>query len=130
MTFTKEQIKQVADLTGFNLAKSEKLLKGVYNDINEDGIETTFEDVLEVIDMELKSKSNFKNYVSDTTKERTKSEKKQKEDDDKIMFCGLFIKALTDNGIEVEEVKNKLNFTLNGAEFTVNITRHRPQKGV
>lgn len=85
------------------------------------------EELKEVAEMEIKA-GNIKNYTQSTV-EKKKVKKERKVDNDKLELMNVFKDTLSDIGI-VSTLENevRLNFSFNGAEYTVTLTKHRPPK--
>lgn len=63
---------------GDRMKTVEQLAKKIMAEYEKDGEPISFEDALEVAEMELKSKENFKNYVSSEPKKPENKQKKPK----------------------------------------------------
>ena len=105
----------------------EQLAKEIYNDYLGTEDEVTLEEAKEMAEMELGAKDNVKTYVkSDKSVNRKKTVRERKVDTKKSNILSMLAVGLTNNNIDFElHNENKIIFTFNGDNYTVNLIRHR-----
>ena len=101
----------------------EKLILQIMKECEADGEPITREEAEEMAEMEIKAKG-FKHYEQ-SEKLRKKPTRERKVDTDKLEILKRVKCLLEDYGYEVELEKE---VALHFGEYTLKLTRHRPQK--
>lgn len=96
-------------------------------------VECTREEAEEIFAIEEKARANGADkLVATSTKERKPTKREKKPDVDKREIIQTLDDALCDLVDDVHEVVNperEIQFTFNGSEYSVTLTKHRPKKG-
>lgn len=101
----------------------EKLILQIMKECEADGEPITREEAEEMAEMEIKAKG-LKHYEQ-STKPRKKTTRERKIDTEKLKILTLVKNALLNSGYDVEIEKE---VALHFGEYTLKLTRHRPQK--
>lgn len=139
INFNDDDIKEVMEITNFNKEKATKLFKEVAKDLD-DGTddELCSYDIIDVIKMEHKAKSNKTDKIyakSNESKTKEKVKKEIKLDDVKVDFLKE-IKILLDEMAENKKIMNvkvinpqkEITFTIGNNSYSLNLVKHRPPK--
>ena len=105
--------------------KREELAKEIMTEYEKDGEPVTFEEALEIADMEISSKENFK-HCEQSVKPRKKMEKERKVDNKKGALLEEIKLLLEVHGAEVtfQLTETEVDFILDEEVYTVKLTRH------
>lgn len=107
----------------------EQLANEIYKEMLADGEEVTKEEALEMAQMEMKAKG-IKNYVQSTVEKKKRKPRERKVDEEKKRLL-LNTKTLLEGmGVEILDIKTEteIKFALNGNNYTMKLTKHRPKK--
>lgn len=109
--------------------KLETLAKKIMAECEKDNEPVTYEEALEMAEMEIKSKKDCKQYVSDKTTKRTTT-RERKVDNDKKYLLDLLVKQFELEKISITNIKTEteLSFNFRGNQYTFKLTKHK--KGV
>jgi hypothetical protein len=102
----------------------EKLIKEIMKDL-----ECTREEAEEVAEMEIKAKGIKRYEKAEEQKPRKKREVKL--DEDKVKIINFLERVLTDSDalqVEIKNAQKEITFKLNGADYSLTLTKHRPPK--
>lgn len=104
----------------------ELLAKQIMIECEKDNEPVTLEEAFEMAEMELKSKKECKQYVSDKTKTSTKV-RERKIDTDKKELIDMLVLALNSTKISNMNIstETKISFNFRGNEYTITLTKHR-----
>ena len=83
----------------------------------------------EMAKMERKAKANRRYEQSD--KPRAKAKREVKIDEEKVKIIDFLMRVLADSDVSQLEIKNpqrEIAFQLNGADYSLTLTKHRPKK--
>lgn len=83
----------------------------------------------EMAEMERKAKANRRYGQSD--KPRAKAKREVKIDEEKVKIIDFLMRVLADSDVSQLEVKNpqrEVTFQLNGADYSLTLTKHRAKK--
>lgn len=117
---TREQeIQKHIELLGLTREQAEQLWE-------EDNADYVSEEMAE---MERKAKANRRYEQSD--KPRAKAKREVKIDEEKVKIINFLMRVLADSDVSQLEVKNpqrEVTFQLNGADYSLTLTKHRAKK--
>ena len=117
---TKEQeIQKHMQVLGLTREQAEQL----WEDDNSDFVSE------EMAEMERKAKANRRYEQSD--KPRAKAKREVKVDEEKVKIIDFLMRVLADSDVSQLEIKNpqrEIAFQLNGADYSLTLTKHRPKK--
>lgn len=87
------------------------------------------DDFIESAIMDFKAGKN-RVYIKSETKERKKVERVRKVDTEKGRLLGICKTALESDGIVItsEKTETEISFSVDGVEYTLKLTKHRPKK--
>jgi hypothetical protein len=129
-------IKEVMEITGYTQAKAEKYFKQVQKDLCEDCADTTVDDVLEVIRIEKKVKTNGVKTVARAKKaptvykfdtEKAKNRKKDEEKVEIVQKIAEFMQTFVQNA-EIVNEGQKISFEIGENSYSLTLTKHRNAK--
>lgn len=83
----------------------------------------------EMAEMERKAKANRRYEQSD--KPRAKAKREVKVDEEKVKIINFLMRVLADSDVSQLEIKNpqrEITFQLNGADYSLTLTKHRAKK--
>lgn len=114
----------------------EKLIKSIMAEAEKDGEPVTYEEAIEMAEMELGAKANFKHYEKADQPKKKKVEKVRKVDEDKkhiLMNIRTLLEGMLLNNQETDtkvtmKTETELNFSFNGNDYTIKLTKHRLPK--
>lgn len=104
----------------------EKLAKEIMDEMGD----VTYEEALEMADMELKAKKNFKHYEQSKVERKKKKNERKVDEVKKDIFSKIeAMLAAEDIEITNKKTETELSFSLSGNNYTLKLTRHRKKKG-
>lgn len=109
--------------------KVKKLAEAIFEECKKDGEPVTFEEAVEMAEMEIQAKTEVKRYEqADTPKE--KKPKIRKVDETKKRLLDDFRVLLEGLQADIISVKTEteINFDFEGDNYTIKLTRHKPKK--
>lgn len=128
LQYEKEDIEQIMEWTNLSYAQAEKYLLDVYKDCQSENVF----DLLDCIELEVKSKQNSKrNYVqsAENSEKKTRKPKTVKISDEKQEIFGEIVEFLSKKYQFSVETENKLvKIYKNGKEFKLNLSETRQKK--
>ena len=107
----------------------EKLAEQIQLDMKKEGEPITYEEALEMAEMEIKAKG-IKRYEQTETKKERKPRERKVDEEKKEILSYIEEKFNDIIGLEVTEVKTEteIHFTFNNNKYSVKLTKHRPKK--
>ena len=128
LQYEKEDIEQIMEWTNLSYAQAEKYLLDVYKDSQSENVF----DLLDCIELEVKSKQNSKrNYVqsAENSGKKTRKPKTVKISGEKQEIFGEIVEFLSKKYQFSVETENKLvKIYKNGKEFKLNLSETRQKK--
>jgi len=111
----------------------DKLAKQIMAECEKDGEPVTLDEALEMADMEIKSKKNCKQYVSDKTKKREIKPREKKIDEEKVEIIQTIAQNLDrtefeTTNIQIKNIQREITFTVGENNYSVTLTKHRKPK--
>ena len=112
--------------------KLKKLVAQIMAECEKDGEPVTEKEAFEMAKLELKATANNKLYAK-SDKEKAKANRTPKIDADKVDLIEYIEKALnmlspTVENLNIKNVQKEITFSYKGAEYSVNLVKHRPPK--
>ena len=110
----------------------EKLINQIMKECADEGEPITREDAEQMAEMEINAREiNNRGQAEPTTAKKERKPRENKVDPDKHELMDLLDDALCDFADNVADRKadTEINFTYNGAEYTLRLIKHRPKKG-
>lgn len=128
LQYEKEDVEQIMEWTNLSYAQAEKYLLDVYKDVQSENVF----DLLDCIELEVKSKQNPKrNYVksAENSAKKARKPKTVKISDEKQEIFGEIVEFLSKKYQFSVETDNKLvKIYKNGKEFKLNLSETRQKK--
>ena len=128
LQYEKEDVEQIMKWTNLSYTQAEKYLLDVYKDSQSENVF----DLLDCIELEVKSKQNSKrNYVqsAENSEKKTRKPKTVKISDEKQEIFGEIVEFLSKKYQFSVETDNKLvKIYKNGKEFKLNLSETRQKK--
>lgn len=114
------------------MAKSkEKLAKEIMAEARNDGEPVTWEEALEMAEMEIKAAENGRRYEGDTTT-RKKGERKVKIDEEKVAVIAYLSEQMKKYAgaekVVISNQQREIDFHIGDSEYTLSLVKHRPPK--
>lgn len=120
--------------------KLKKLAINIQKECEKDGEPVTFDEAIEMAEMELKAKSNGRHYETDKTKTREKKPREKKIDEEKLKLIDLIqyslhhLKEIDSNlpfevtNISIVNNQKEISFNVGTNNYSLSLTKHRPPK--
>ena len=128
LQYEKEDVEQIMEWTNLSYAQAEKYLLDVYKDVQSENVF----DLLDCIELEVKSKQNPKrNYAksAENSAKKARKPKTVKISDEKQEIFGEIVEFLSKKYQFSVETDNKLvKIYKNGKEFKLNLSETRQKK--
>ena len=105
----------------------ETLAVEIYRECEKDGEPVTMEEAREMAAMEAKASESRHYEKSVDTVKKARKPKPRKVDTDKLFLLSTVKETLNENGIEEVTMvtETALNFSFNGENYTLKLTKHR-----
>lgn len=106
----------------------EKLAVEIFNEYKKDGEPVTMEEAREIAQMEIKSKENGRHYEQKEKKRKSTKPKVRKVDEEKkaiLLECKEALLKKYNLEDVTEKTETELNFSLNGNNYCLKLTKHR-----
>ena len=107
------------------MADFEKLVNSIMKECEADGEPVTREEAEEMAKMEMKVKTNIKNYTSTEKVKKPRKPRERKVDNEKLEILKCVAAALESEGYEVQTEKE---VALHFGDYSLRLVRHRPKK--
>jgi hypothetical protein len=103
----------------------EKLVNSIMKECEADGEPVTREEAEEMAKMEMKVKTNIKNYTSTEKVKKPRKPRERKVDNEKLEILKIVAAALESEGHNVQIEKE---IALHFGEYSLRLVKHRPKK--
>lgn len=125
--YTKEHLEKVMSMLDVSEEKAKNIFDTTAKDLESDGIPTSADDVLYVIELDQKAlKNNVKLYAQSEKPKKAQKKSTKKVDEEKKKIIEILQKALTDSGYNA--IITNVDKTIDFENYTVNLVKHRPPK--
>lgn len=103
----------------------EKLIDEIFKECEKNGEPVTWEEATEMAEMEIKAEE-IKIVNSSINRNRKKTKKSEKKDDDKIFIIQSLLESalVLDDAASITNPTKTIDFHFHGDSFTITLTRH------
>lgn len=129
MILEKEDIQLVADMTGLSCANAKDYIDKIYKDLEDDQV--TFDDILDVVECEIKVKENNIKNVVQSDKKKVSKPKTVVVSDEKIALFNVLLSAVKQNygeNAQIVKENKEICVQIDGKSFKIDLVQHRDKK--